>query len=236
MSRRWIIVHIVVFVLLCLLTVFINSYAKSRRHYPEPGNLRFYRVSRGRDVYRVYRLLHIKGATVVHLSNTLDMQEFYPSEETEPIGYPIPVRDVLPLYEEGLNSSNYLFIASRAGMLRRVYNILPPSVFRLKKERLKGEFQYTVRNRRIEGFVRDIPQVITTLDSARIIREPVVLNIDAGYFIEAQDPMRTVVELIRHFRDIRAVVFIDSTDRDYVTAQMRAKLDLMLQALKRAVL
>ncbi|RMG71292.1 MAG: hypothetical protein D6710_06195 [Nitrospirae bacterium] len=236
MRKGGLIIHIVLFVVFLLCFIFINQGARAKRHYPEKGSLRFYRVSREVDVYRVYRMLNLKGVTVVHLSNTLGMQEFYPSEETEPIGYPVPVRDVLPLYEEGLNSSNFLFIASRAGMLRRVYNILPPSVFRLMKERLMGEFQYTVKKGRIVGFVRDIPQVITMLDRAPVIREPVVLNIDAGYFIEAQDPMRTVVELIRHFRDIRAVVFIDSTDRDYVTAQMREKLDIMLQALKRALL
>ncbi len=235
MRRKALVAQILIFVFLCFSFFLIDSHSRSVRKYPRKSSLRFYRVSTGKDVYRVYRLLKLKGATVVHLSNTLGMEEFYPSEETEPIGYPIPVRDVLPLYEKGLNSENFLFIASRASMLRKVYNILPPSVFRLKKDRLKGEFEYTVSGNSVDGFVRDIHQIITTLEAVKRIDEPVVINIDAGYFVEAQDPMRTVVEIIKHFRDIRAVVLIDSVDRDYVSAEMRKKLDLMLQGLERAL-
>ncbi len=236
MRRGWVFGQFAVFLLLCAIPVVVNSRAVSRRHYPEKGNLRFYRVSRGRDVYRVYRMLNLRGATVVHLSNTLNTEEYYPAEETEPIGYPIPVRDVLPLYEEGLNGGNYLFIATRASMVRRIFNILPESVFRLKSERMVNQFEYTVGSASIEGYVRDIKQVITTVDALKVIKEPVVVNIDAGYFIEGQDPMRTVVQLIKRCKDIRAIVFIDSADRDYVTPEMRRRLEQTLNALKRALL
>ncbi|RMF99987.1 MAG: hypothetical protein D6726_12065 [Nitrospirae bacterium] len=195
-----------------------------------------YRVDTERDVYSVYKMLNLKGVTVVHLNNTLNTTEYYPEEEKEPIGYPIPVRDVIPLYESGISSDNWLFVATRSSMVRRIYNILPESVFRLKKERLKGDYRYSVEVDYIDGYLRDIRNMITTLRYLQQTHEPVVLNIDAGYFIEGQDPMRTVVELIRLFRDIRAVVLIDSTDREYVTPEMREKLDLMLQALKRALL
>lgn len=220
---RWINLFISFIAVASLL--YINHLGLSRRSYPSEKNVRFYRVSTERDAYSVYKLLNLGGATVVHLNNALNISEYYPEEETDPVGYPIPVRDVIPLYEKGITSGNWLFIATRSGMVRKVYNLVPDTVFNLFEDRFRDRFEYSVTDGRIAGYVRDTEHTVSTLTALPEIEEPVVLDIDAGFFIAGDPPERILSELWKRCRDIRAVVLIDSSDRGYVTEDMRRSLD-----------
>lgn len=200
--------------------------AKSHRFLPPDAAVTV--ASTQADVYGIYRALGLRGVTVVHFNRDMNMLEYLPKEESETTSVPVRIGDSVPLYEKGLNSHNWLFIASRTGIVRRVFIVLPSQELRLRIEGLKGGY-HPHGQTGYAGYEYDTPVVVTSLFGMPSVDEPVVLDIDAGFFMEGISE-NYVLEAVRsRFRNIRLIVGVRSVDEPDIPATARASLESMLK-------
>lgn len=188
-------------------------------------------VESQRDIYNVYKTYGLRGVRVVHLNRFLNMVDYTPKEETVSMPFPINVIDTRSLYEKGLDPHNWLFIANRTGMVRSATVLLPPEVYRQKLQGFESYFAYKVSGQTVKGYSYDMPMLVATLDSLHVISEPVVVNVDAGFFSEDLDPSDTAKKLKIKCPDMRMLVLSLSLDESEVSDYMRERLKLFSEAL-----
>ena len=181
-------------------------------------------------VYEVYKKLGLRGAHVVHLNRHFNIVQYFPSEELGTRPFPIRTTDTRPMYEGGLDSHNWLFIATRTAMVRRVTHVVPDEVFAARRQWFQEDYSFSVSDGRAQGFSLDVPRTVTTLEGLGIITGPVVLNVDAGFFMGGADPAVVARELRLRLGDVRAVLAVESTDEPDVDEQARAALGVFKAA------
>lgn len=204
----------------------ISNAAVSRRKAPAANNAQVYQVGTQRDAYGAFRHAGPWGGHAVHLNRFFNMLDFFPKEEKVSSPFPIAVRDVRPYYEKGVTSHNWLFIATRTGLVRRVTSVLPEDAYRDKIPELRADFFLQVDKNMVTGYSYDIPWTIATLRNMPTIPEPVTLIVDAGYFAEGDDPLSVAAVLKKKCPDIRMITLVDSHDESGVTDGMRKKLQV----------
>ena len=189
-----------------------------------------HRVDRQSDIYAIYRSLGVWGAHVVHLNRFLNLVEYYPKDESVSMPFPVRTADIRPSYEKGIDSHSWLFIANRTGLVRSATIVLPRKIFDARLEDFRSDFSFTVSDRQVRGWAQDMPFEVTTLEGLSRIAEPVIVNVDAGYFDDDADP-RTVAEAMRRAcRDVRVLVLCASRDEQEVSQAMRDRLALFASA------
>jgi len=205
-----------------------------RKGFPSKLSDGVNRVSTQRDVYDIYKSAGLRGARVIHLNRFFNIEDYFPKEEATSVPFPIQAYDIRPAYEKGLNSHNWLFIATRTGLVRALSTILPEPVFRERVKDFASDFAFTVSGEKIKGYDYDIPMTVETLRSLSLINQPVVIDVDAGFFVDGIDPLKAATVLREKCPDIRMIILVDSLDESDVTDEMREKLRRFGSALKLA--
>ncbi|TAN44941.1 MAG: hypothetical protein EPN22_04750 [Nitrospirae bacterium] len=221
-------VNIIILLFFGVCVFLLNDASVSARRLPDakPSSLSIVHVNSQKDIYQVYKSAGLSGAKVVHLNRFLNLVDYFPKEESVSAPFPVRVGDSRSLYEKGLDAHNWLFVANRTGMVRSVVVVLPQEVFEQRLPEFESYFAYTVSGRTVKGYSYDMPMFVAALDSLPVINEPVVVNIDAGFFSEGVDPAGAVKQLKMKCPDIRLIVFSSSFDEPEVGDAMRERLSL----------
>jgi len=244
--------NLTILLLAVLFFIWVDSSAGNKRSLPLPAKI--YRVSAQSDVYDIYKSAGLRGARVIHLNRFFNIEDYFPKEEATSVPFPIKVYDIRPAYEKGLSSHNWLFIATRTGLVRTITTILPEPVFIARLKDFASDFAYTVSpsfsnnnpppppfdkggqgglsEQKIKGYDYDIPMTVETLRSLPLINEPVVVDVDAGFFSADVDPVMVAAILREKCPDIRIIVLVDSVDEPEVTEEMRKRLGRFETALE----
>lgn len=215
----------VVIVLLCfLLLVSIDRKAAAKRKIPEGRQQQVVRVGSQADVYRIFKAAGLWGAHVVHFGQHFYLMSYFPHEQSSPVPFPIESADVRPLYEQGIDSHTWLFIANKTGLVRRVTAVIPAAVFRDKEEALEKDFSFRPHRGGFQGYSYDMPREVFPVSDFLCPEGPVVVNVDAGVFVDDLRPERLYASLKQRCPDIRMFLLVDSRDDKEVTDEMRKDL------------
>lgn len=210
--------------------IMIDAAAKHRRNPSRTGKAgepaRIIRVNSQRDAYDVYHNAGLWGARVIHLNRFFNLIDYFPKEEALSAPFPLQVYDIRPAYEKGLDSHNWLFIATRTGMVRAVASVLPDVDFKRVSGEFLSDFAFTFSKGNFSGFTYDIPWTISTVDTLPFTKEPVVVNIDAGFFMGGADPVITAEALRNRCRNVSMIIVIASYDEADITTEARNDLGL----------
>jgi len=229
-NKITIFMNVLVLTALMFFLIWVNNSAQAKRSIPSTGRPNIVRLKTQQDIYNTYKLNDLWGVKVLHLNRFLNMADYAPREEVRSSPYPIKTGDIRPLYEKGLDSHNWLYIASISGMVRSVTTVLPGEIFMERSEAFKSDSFFSVRGKTIKGYSYDVPLRIVTLDDLPAINEPVVVNVDAGYFSSKTDPLMVARMVKEKCPDIRMIILIDSIDEADITSIMRGDLSRFVSA------
>ncbi len=115
-------------------------------------------------LYRLWRNAGVRGRTLVHVGRFL---HFVPAQEEDPTTgacVDVPIAGG----EAKLDSRNFLWVAGYAGIVRRIFYVVPPERFR----KPPGAWDRVD----VSGFERRVSSHLPEL------REPVLLDVHASYF------------------------------------------------------
>jgi hypothetical protein len=202
----------------------IDRKATGRRNMPGGSSLPVVRLGSQAEAYTIFRDRRIRGAHIVHFGRHFHLIPYIPQDETVPVPFPIAVYDMRPVYEKKIDSHNWLFIANKAGFVRKATAVLPDSDFQEKTEALDSDFSFRRWKGGYRGYSFDMPRAIFPMSSFECGPGPVVVNVDAGAFGNGIGPGELHSALLRQCRDVRLVLLIDSRDEDSVTDGMRRDL------------
>lgn len=203
--------------------------AVGKRSVPAPGAngaTPLYRAETQRDAYGLARSVGLRGARIIQVNRFLNLVGHALRQETASTPFPIRAFDARSMYEMAIDSHNWLFVAGRTGAVRRVTVVLPGPVFREKAAELAAEGGFAASDQRVQGHIYEMPIDVFTLGSLPVVREPVVLAVDAGYFAYDADPLESARLLRGKCRDVRALILVESFDELDLTAAARDKLRL----------
>lgn len=183
---NWIASAMIVFIAGAAL-VALNSTGNTSRQYEKSYHMGDPRLpvmveDNSREVYAFIKEKGMHGRILIHLSKYLhfvppDVSSVYEGIER----FPIITKSLSREYEKMVDQRNFLWIAMRTNIARRIYHVLPPYMFTEKREA-------------VEAYTRGVSvkqgTIITHfLGSSRVIaermptiKEPVLLIIDASYF------------------------------------------------------
>lgn len=215
----------IVLIVICFSVLFIiDRKATGMRNMPTGRYLQVVRVATQAEAYKIYRDRRMWGAHLVHFGRHFHLMPYIPQEEAHPVPFPIAVYDMRPVYEKRLGSHSWLFIANKAGFVRKATAVLPDPDFREKTEALDSDFSFRRWKGGYRGYSFDMPREIFPFSSFDCGSGPVVVNVDAGVFANGIRPEKLHSALLQQCRDIRVVMLIDSRDGDSVTNEMRRDL------------
>src|SRR6266567_1167744 len=137
---------------LCLWLIQWRAVENRRLPQMEAGALRIVVVPSQRDAYRMCAGSSIRGATVVQLGKFSNLQYWEPEYLGKSAPFPIRTFDVRPEYEKGLQSHNWLYIASTNGLVRQVVSVLPQGEFQRMVPALDADFGLGLRRGGYAGF------------------------------------------------------------------------------------
>jgi hypothetical protein len=103
--------------------------------------------------------------------------------------------------------------------------VLPQPVLRQRLSRFKEDFAFSVSGDVVKGYTFDMPMMVTTLASMPFLNEPVIVNVDAGYFGWGESIPQVVMMLRKNCPDIRQIIISDSRDEPEVDRGARAQLN-----------
>lgn len=140
-----------------------------------------------RDAYFFWKKLGVFACTCVHVDAHLDTCEFQ-------------LPGAAGLQQPEINCGNYLLPAMKEGIVTRLVWVVPPHLPGLdllgwvRRElpawvhpTLSEVLSWTLCQGRVEGTLKGCPLVICTSDNLPALPEPVLLDIDADYFLGPQD-------------------------------------------------
>lgn len=214
----------------------VNRHALQSRKLPSKisaSPVPLYIVDTQKDIYSLYRRMGLHGARIIHLNQYFNLAQYEPVEFQRSEPFPLSSENLgVTFYEKGIDSHNWLYIASRVGMVRAVVTVLPDSVFRLRSQDLKESSDYSYRPPLFTGYTFDIQRTVTSINGLPRINEPVIINIDAGYFIDNNEPAEIILALKSACQDIRGIVLVRSLDEPKITPGMTERLEKTMQLLE----
>ncbi len=228
--RRQVVAISVIAVSLLCLWLMQRSAVKNRCVPQQAGSDGLMLVGSQEDVYRACAMRAVRGATIVQLGKFSNLQYWEPEHLGRSTPFPLRVFDVRPEYEKGLQPHNWLIIASRTGIVRKVVSVLPPEEFRSMTPNLDADFGLVRRPGGYFGFHYDVPRTVTVLNMLPAVSESVIVVVDASYFGPGSDPAETVRMLAERVPDVALLIAVSSLNEPEVTWEMRRKLALFLRS------
>lgn len=151
-------------------------------------------VRNSSELYAFWKQERYKGRVLVHAGRYLHYVEIEPRDVYRADAGPDVRRaNLLAEYEKRINNRNFLWVAMRGNVARRIYNVLPADDFRKK---LAGEggagSGVAVSGDELTADDRGSKRIL----SSRMphIGEPVLLNLDASFF-ETTEPAAFIQDL-----------------------------------------
>lgn len=174
------------------------------------------------DAYIAWKMRGYRGRVVVALSKRLNFIE--PEKiMTQRDRFPLDPRSQGNELERRLNSENFLFVAMKRGIVRKIIHIVPDSDFRWRRDAASDIGGVAAAENAISTPYRGSPRLITTLGHLPATDEPVLLYINASFFHD-----HTPDEVLAGLRNARVrtdyVVFCDSLEDPEVTEEERLRL------------
>lgn len=205
--------------LVCILTLItFDNWGRSVRNPPD-GSADRQLITASSGVEAIVKL-EAAGLRGIYLIQLTTNEAFAPVEFASAVAtdagkpghvYPAPAVDVEQYFVQSLNSENYMLVAARTGLARKVDQVLPPSTFERARKSLLAEgdsaITVTVDSIRMnaEGEVRHL------LPSIPSTEEDFVLLVNASYFSEVS-PQKLASDL-RPFASRISYIAV-STDED----------------------
>jgi hypothetical protein len=175
-NRRAAIAGLLLFVLLPLVAAGLDLLAKKTRGTPPVGNsrLKVIAVANARDIWQTYAGLGLRGRLLLHVGRHLHFVEISANEIYRLDQGDLSRLDLKAAYLQRVNHRNYLWIAARAGMFRKIHYLLDEGAFREKQAEagISAAEEFSVSD---SGF----PRVISVKPLAG--SEPPVVQIDAAW-------------------------------------------------------
>ena len=175
---------------LCLLSIGFILHSTARTEMPHyiVGDRRLPITStpREHDVYFWLKEKGFRGATLLHISRYHDFLTVPKEDELKLYSRYKYIRlDLIAEYEKRLEEHNWVWVAVQSNIARKVITVLPYSRWNEIKDSLAQ-----VRTGRIQGdwyrvADRGTPRITTIIDNLEV-DEPVLLNVDASYFIDEE--------------------------------------------------
>jgi len=125
--------------------------------------------------------------------------------------------------KRGLTLTTGFFIAAMTGNGALGLVVLPEEVFRERREAFKAAF-HSASDQSMKGYTYDVPMLVATLNDMPTVNEPVVVNVDAGFFLGPADPVAVARMLKERCPDVRLIVLVGSDDEPDVTPGVRESL------------
>jgi hypothetical protein len=223
----------IVLIVICLLfLIIIDRKATAMRYMPAGRNMTVVRVGSQADVYRVFQAAGLWGAHVVHFGQHFYLMPYFPHERSNPVPFPIETYDVRPLYEQGIDSHSWLFIANKTGLVRKVTAVIPDAAFREKVNALESDFSFRPHRGGYRGYSYDMPREVFSISDFICPAGPVVVNVDATVFVDGVKPEKLYAALQQRCSDIRMFLLVDSKDDTAVTDEMREALGTFQELVK----
>lgn len=194
---------------------------------PADGGRGVLTVDSQADVYPAYRAMGGRGLQVVHLNRRFNMVETIPRELTRTRPFPLALRDPAAVFEGELTADTWLYVATRTGLVRGVVSVLPGSTFRGLLDALRQSPDFSGDGRSFRGRIVEAPRIVTTLERLPALDGPVVVNVDAGYFVDRAVPGAVALALRRAYPDVRALVLVRSLDEPGIDEDMRGRLEAL---------
>lgn len=232
-KHGWPILSAAILLACLLLLAAFDDAARERRRLPGRTVRPVIHVERQAEVYRAYRNAGLWGASVVQFGRHFHLAPFFPHEKVASVPFPVDTFDVRLLYEQGVDSHTWLFIANKNGLVRSVTSVLPDRDLREKTAALESDFSFRASGSGYRGYTYDLPRALYPFSAFRCPAEPVVVNVDAGMFRDGIGPQSLYAAVRRSCPDVRMYVLVDSVDDEQVTVPMRRDLDLFRELLER---
>jgi len=218
-----------------MLLVFINAMARRSRTAPEAlsagqQGTAIRHVDTQEDVYPLLRGMGVRGMRLVHLNRRFNLLEYaLPPETTRSRPFPIEPFDIRQVMEAGLNSDNWLFIATRTGMIRQVTWVLPDPVYENVAPLFARDVRYSLEDGLVRGYSYDLYRVVSRLERLPRNAEPLIVTVDAAFFGPGVLPNKVLDVLQDRLPHIAILVAVDSADEPDVTEEMRQALREFLE-------
>lgn len=226
--------NVMVIAVSVVLLVVVDITARRSRMVPalaSGAGLEVRQVDTQEDVYRLLRRMGAWGIRVVHLNRRFNLVEYtLPSELNRSRPFPIEPFDIRTVMEKGLNSDNWLFVATRTGMVRQVTWVLPDDILNDVAPLFASEASYSLKGGLVRGYTYDLYRVISRLDTVPRYEEPLVVTVDAAFFGTGTSPARVSDILRERFPAMALLVAVYSVDEPDVTGDMRRSLDRLLES------
>jgi len=171
-----------------LLVISIAGFAYSGISGPSsrtwPSKLVIIEASTSDELYSIWTSSGISGLRIVNMSSFLNYSEpevqegYMPTPEGK-----APYTDMSALLHSEVNHANYLWAAQESGIARSIEHIVPATTFSQKAAYARTIPGIVVSERGIELSDYGTPRVISSIYAGD--DEPVMLNIDASYFDNA---------------------------------------------------
>ncbi len=219
-----------------ILTVIIllwlmQDQAGRNRYVPSPRDGEGIVVVRTqKDAYHVLKSLQVRGAIAISLSKYFNLLYWVPENLAKSTPFPVEVFDVRTEYERGLDSHNWLFIASRTGLVRQVWTVLSPEELQRLSRDLDADYGLRSGADGYRGFHYDLPRRVTTMERLPRPDGPHVVVVDASYFQGGVEPAETARQLLARLADKPFLIVVSSLDEAELTWQMRRNLALFITA------
>lgn len=164
--------------------LFASTYGTVSRNWP--SYLVIIEAPSAKDLYRVWKGSGAKGLKVVNISSFfsyMNLDNTFEATRVTSDGK-VPYRDMSELLSSSVDHTNYLWAAQESGIVRNIDHIFPVAGFDILADSVRKVSGVAVGKASIELSDYGTHRLITTMHIGK--GDPVILNIDASYFEDAQ--------------------------------------------------
>lgn len=175
------------------------------------------------ETYGIWKEKGFSGRTVVNLSARFNFESVKEMDSVPDTDFPLKTYNVSKAMEKELTSRNFLVVAIRNNLVRKIMHVVTPSSYGKALKSLENRQGISVNKGVIEVPFFASPRSIRNLDSLTSIGESVLLFVDASIFRE-----HTAKEVFERLKSAGlktdfAVLSLSAEDPD-VTERERAEM------------
>jgi len=178
---------------LCFLSIGYILYSTARSEIPHytvgDQRLPITSTAREHDVYYWLKKKGFRGTTLLHISRYHDFLSIPKDDDSKLYNQHEYVRlDPTTEYEKKLEEHNWVWVAVQANITRKVITVLPSSQWNEIKDSLTQVRTGSIQGEWYRVADRGTPRITTIIDNL-VVDGPVLLNVDASYFIDEEPEM-----------------------------------------------
>lgn len=177
------------------------------------------------DIYANWKRLGMHGRLLLHFGRFV---HFVPIEENVLFAgngqFPVRTTNMLEYYEQKIDNTNFLWVATQANIGRSARIVMPPSDFRDKYDIAVQSHNPDV-SLNATGIVTHYHGTRWVISDRVIpVEEPVLVSVDASYFAQS-DPASLLAELVSSGISTDLMILYRGVDNPEVTDRERQRLN-----------